>query len=133
MDKDLERWKSLTSQGRLCREANIDNSVSHSFLRKFKLTDSVSQFVYKGRLQLLECNSLLTVCYPDSVSKNCKNSNYPTETASHVLHGSGEFQENYTSRHNRMCDIIYENLKKLNYLSIHVNPFIAKISTSPTR
>ena len=96
MDKDLEHWKSLTSQGRLCREVNIDNSVSHSFLRNFKLTDSVSQFVYKGRLQLLECNSLLTVYYPDSVSKNCKNCNHPTETASHVLNGcrvSGELHQ----------------------------------------
>ena len=114
-------------QGRLCREANIDNSVSHSFLRNFKLTDSVSQFVYEGRLQLLECNSLLTVYYPDSVSKNYKNCNHPTETASHALNGCGEFQENYTSRHNRICDIIYENLTKLNYLSIQVNPFITKI------
>ena len=121
MGKGLEHWKSLTSQGRLCREANIDNSVSHSFLRNFKLTDSVSQFVYEGRLQLLECNSLLTVYYPDSVSKSCKNCNHPTQTASHVLNGCGEFQENYTSRLNRICDIIYENLKKLNYLSIQVN------------
>ena len=28
---------------------------------------------------------------------------------------------------NRICDIIYENFKKLNYLSIQVNPFITKI------
>ena len=65
--------------------------------------------------------------YPDSVSKNCKNCNHPTETASHVLNGCGEFQENYTSRHNRICNIIYQNLKKLNYLSIQVNPLITKI------
>jgi len=96
------RFNSLKSQGRVLNSQEIDHQVSHAFMRNFNISDKISQFVVKGRLQLLECNSLLHKYYPNTYAKKCKLCHNPFDTVSHILNGCMEFRNNYTARHNRV-------------------------------
>ena len=58
-------FKTLSSQGRICREAadDADMRLSSTYLLNHKLSDDIQSFVARGRLQLLQCNSLMHVYY----------------------------------------------------------------------
>ena len=77
----------MSSQGRIAREVRecIDSRLSSAFLRNHKLSDEIISFVCRGRLQLLQCNSLLHLYY--GVDKKCNLCQFRSDTASHILNG----------------------------------------------
>eukprot|EP00745_Piridium_sociabile_P024546 TRINITY_DN38897_c0_g1_i6.p1 TRINITY_DN38897_c0_g1~~TRINITY_DN38897_c0_g1_i6.p1 ORF type:complete len:597 (-),score=89.74 TRINITY_DN38897_c0_g1_i6:48-1838(-) len=105
-------WKQKESQGRVVREAtSADHRLSMAFLSNVNLNESVIRLIVRGRLQLLQCNSLLALCYSTQYSKQCPLCNHPSETASHVLNGCTRYQKLYQERHNRIVDLIYQNME----------------------
>ena len=108
------KWKSMSSQGRIAREIDgcTDSRFSSAFLCNHKLSDDIRSFVCRGRLQLLQCNSLLHLYY--GIPKSCKICNHPTDTASHILNGCTQFKQMYQNRHNRIVDIIYNKIESTN-------------------
>jgi hypothetical protein len=99
-------WKEKEWQGRIVREATqINYKLSTAFLNNVKIRDSLVSFVVRGRLQLLQCNSLMALYYPNECSRRCQLCNHPAETVSHILNGC-KYQTLYQARHNRLVDVI---------------------------
>ena len=111
-----EDWQKLKSQGRVARETKdcVDGRGSGNFLQNPKLHDKLVSFVIKGRLQLLNCQSLLSIYYPHIHTKRCKLCPHPTENVSHVLNGCPRFRNAYQSRHNRIVDILSDKVRHFN-------------------
>ena len=111
-----EDWLKLKSQGRVSRDSrdSVDNRSSGTYLQNHKLNDRLVSFVVKGRLQLLPCQSLLSIYYPHIHTKGCKLCPHPTENASHVLNGCPRFQCAYQNRHNRIVDILSDKVRHFN-------------------
>ena len=105
---------SKTSQGRVAREVNgcTDTKSSSAFLSNHTVSDDVRSFVCRGRLQLLQCNSLLHLYY--KVPKSCNLCRHPSETASHILNGCRELKNIYSKRHNRVVDILHTKISSAN-------------------
>ena len=104
---------SMKSQGRVKRECNeVDPKFTSAFLKNHKLSDDIVSFICRGRLQLLQTNSLLHIYY--NVGKSCRLCNHPFDTASHVLNGCTRIREVYQKRHNRIVDLIHEKIKNAN-------------------
>ena len=76
--------------------------------------DKIRNFVTKCRLQLLPCQSLLSLYYPNVHTKNCENCNFYSETVSHVLNGCIKFKDIYQKRHNRIVDLLYDKIAYAN-------------------
>ena len=114
--KLTECFKEKKSQGRVFREAG--DSISHAMSSKCifnkKLSDKLTSFIVKGRMQLLECNSLLHIWYPQTYTKQCKLCNNPSDTVSHVLNGCTGFNLMYQARHNRVVDLIFDKIVSAN-------------------
>ena len=72
------------------------------------LSDDLRSFVCRGRLQLLQCNSLLHLYY--GVPKHCKLCNFPSDTASHILNGCPKLKNMYQQRHDRIVNLIYDKV-----------------------
>ena len=106
LEKDLT---DKISQGRIIREVNthVDFRLSNSFLSNHKLSDSLLSFICRGRLQLLQCDSLLHIYYPETYTKSCKICRNPSDTASHILNGCTQFKGLYQERHNRIVNLIF--------------------------
>jgi len=104
------------NQGRIVREAgpHADCRASSVCISNHKLSDSLRSFVSRGRLQLLQCDSLLSLYYPGSYTKSCKLCNHPFDTVSHVLNGCTKFQPMYQKRHNRIVDLIFDKIRASN-------------------
>lgn len=77
-----------------------------------RLTDDLRSFIIRGRLQLLQANSLLHIYY--NVGKHCRLCNHPSDTVSHVLNGCTKLKDIYQKRHNRIVDIIYSKVRHAN-------------------
>ena len=108
-------FKAKSSQGRVTREAGkVNHGVSSTYLNNHKIDDNLRSFVARGRLQLLQCESLMTLYYPESYTKSCKICNHPTETVSHILNGCTKFQKLYQQRHNRIVDLIFGKIANSN-------------------
>ena len=105
------KLRSLDSQGRVARQRrNVNHSLSSHVFQNIKLRDDIKCFVAKGRLQLLECESLLHTYYPNTYSKACKLCRHPSETVSHILNGCPQFKNMYTERHNRILNIVFDKM-----------------------
>ena len=113
------QWKEKDWQGRIVREGtDIDQKLSNAYLNNVKLRDSLVCFVVRGRLQLLQCNSLMALYYPNECTRPCALCNHPTETESHVLNGCPRYQLLYTARHNRVIDVVASHIPSRD--SLHV-------------
>ena len=114
----LNEWKNKSSQGRVRK--SIDNVVDHkfssTFLNNHKLSDDIRSFVCRGRLQILQCNSILHLYY--NADRSCNLCNHPSETVSHILNGCKQLKDMYTKRHNRLVDLIYEKIPSQHNMSI---------------
>ena len=100
-------FRSLSSQGRICREAadDADMRLSSACLVNHKLSDDIQSFVARGRLQLLQSNSLMHIYY--GTSRECAQCGFYTETLSHILNGCRKMKLMYQKRHNRFVDMLY--------------------------
>ena len=108
LDRRSDAFRALGSQGRIVSQnRQIDHKTSSCFLFNMNLSDTIKQFVLRGRLQLLECESLLHTYYPLTYSKQCKICRHPSETVSHVLNGCTKFKDMYTKRHNRVLEFVH--------------------------
>ena len=104
-------WEKLESQGRYIRETkDIDNKLSLYILKNHKVNDKFRNFILKCRLQLLPCQSLLSLYYPHIHNKKCEMCNFPYDTVSHVLNGCLRFKLMYQDRHNRIVDILFDKI-----------------------
>ena len=105
-----EMWHSMLSQGRVAREISksVDHRNSSTFLGNHMLTDDLRSFVCRGRLQLLQCNSLLHLYY--GIPKHCRLCGFPSDTASHVLNGCTKIKNMYQKRHDRMVNLIHDKV-----------------------
>jgi hypothetical protein len=113
--KFTAEWKTKESQGRVVRDATqVDHKLSNAYLSNAKLKDVIVSFIVRGRLQLLQCNSLLSLYYPNQYTKRCTLCNHPTETVSHVVNGCTKYQAYYQSRHNIIVDIIAHHIQTRN-------------------
>ena len=110
------QWSEKSSQGRIIRETDskANNILSANFIRNHKLTDEIRSFVCRGRLQLLQRESLLALYYPGNYSKSCKICHNPYDTVSHILNGCTQYQGLYQQRHNRIVDIIFGKANNAN-------------------
>ena len=106
-------WKSLASQGRVAREISscVDCCLSATCLTNHKLSDELRSFVCRGRLQLLQCNSLLHLYY--NTPKHCYICSFPSDTVSHILNTCPHFKNMYQNRHNRIVDLIFNKMSCL--------------------
>ena len=110
--KSLElKFTSLVSQGRVARETRgaVDTRFTSVLLTNTTITNDLISFVYRSRLQLLQCNSLLHTYY--ATGKHCRLCNHPFETVSHVLNGCTKMQTIYQKRHNRIVDILHSKIE----------------------
>ena len=125
LDEITDRFKSLSSQGRVCRENTmIHFKLSFAFLENDKLREAIKIFTIKSRLQLLECDSLLHTWYPRTYTKNCKLCNNPYDTVSHILNGCMSLKNIYIDRHNRLVDLVFEKIKY--YIGCNENVSVIK-------
>ena len=109
--EQMEReFKTLSSQGRVCREAaeDADMRLSSAFLTNHKLSDDIRSFVVRSRLQLLQCNSLMHTYF--NTSKECTQCGFFTETVSHIMNGCREMKNMYQKRHNRVVDMLHSKI-----------------------
>ena len=107
----IKEWKEKSSQGKIRKETegNVDYKLSAAFLDNHKISDDIVSFVCRGRLQLLQCNSLMHIYY--KTPRFCKLCNHPYENESHVLNGCRELKNIYSKRHNRLVDLIHGKIK----------------------
>ena len=105
-----EKWQSLHSQGRVIREVVkcTDHRSSSSFLGNHMLSDDLRSFVCRGRLQLLQCNSLLHLYY--AIPKHCRLCGFRSDTASHILNGCPKLKNMYQKRHDRIVSLIHDKI-----------------------
>ena len=92
----------------------IDYQMSNCYLSNPAITDNLVKFIYKCRMQLLGCNSLLHRYYPRVYPKSCPLCRNPYDTVSHVLNGCMNFQDMYSTRHDRIVSHIYHQLTTTN-------------------
>ena len=120
----VQDWREKESQGRLARADEIDYALSSSHLTNLHLSDKIVQFVTKGRLQLLECNTLLHTYYPATYSKSCSRCGYASETVSHILNGCAENKNSIQKRHDRIVDIVRRNIASVDTTTVIENKVI---------
>ena len=114
-DATLNCWRDLSSQGRYIRESNdIDVKLSMHIYDNHKISDKIRNFITKCRLQLLPCQSLLSLYYPNIHNKQCQMCNCPYETVSHVLNGCQLFKNLYQSRHNTIVNLLHDKIVSAN-------------------
>ena len=108
--KQLSEWMELEFQGAIIRQEAFDMQCSQEIYKINSLADKLVKFVTKARLQIVETNTFLHLCYPNSYQKRCPRCNNPSETISHVLNGCMEFKNLYVARHNRIVKLIGEQI-----------------------
>ena len=114
IESTIATWKALPSQGRIANVEHVNRSLSYSHLTNLHLSDKLVTFVVKAKLQLLACNSLLHVYYPDRVERHCSRCGFYTETVSHILNGCRSSKSLYQKRHNRIANILIRNISDAN-------------------
>ena len=107
----VREWTEKSSQGRIRKETegNVDYKLSAAFLNNHKISDDIVSFVCRGRLQLLQSNSLMHIYY--KTPRNCNLCNHPHENNSHVLNGCNELRSIYSKRHNRLVDLVHGKIQ----------------------
>ena len=108
------RFKTKMSQGRVLNTPCIDYQMSNCSLSNSAITDNSVKFIYKCRMQLLACNSLLHRYYPRVYPKSCPLCRNPYDTVSYVLNGCMNFQDMYSRRHDHIVNHIHHQLTTTN-------------------
>eukprot|EP00745_Piridium_sociabile_P023002 TRINITY_DN35831_c0_g2_i12.p3 TRINITY_DN35831_c0_g2~~TRINITY_DN35831_c0_g2_i12.p3 ORF type:complete len:169 (-),score=34.12 TRINITY_DN35831_c0_g2_i12:71-577(-) len=103
VDKDLQHFESLQRQGRLQREALpfTDMSCSVCHLTNSSLTDHLTRFIAKGRLQLLETSAVNRTYYPHEYTGACPLCAFQHDTNSHALNCCRRLRGLYVESHVR--------------------------------
>ena len=65
ISKFIHGWMDKNSQGRIRKTTDgiVDHKISAAFLNNHKLSDDIISFACRGRLQLLQCNTLMHLYY----------------------------------------------------------------------
>ena len=114
MDKDIRHFSDLQQQGRLQREAlpAADMSCSLGHLTISNLSDNITRFAAKGRIQLLETNAVNNTYFPETYPRHCMLCGFHSDTNSHALNGCAGLRGLYTERHNRCVQLVRAQLEK---------------------
>ena len=110
LNNRITRFKTKISQGRILSTPCIDFQISNNYLTNTAINDNLVKSIFKTRLQLLECNSLLHRYYPHVYPKSCLLCNNPFDTVSHVLNGCMIFNDLYIKRHDKIVYHIHFQL-----------------------
>ena len=115
LEVDRQYWSNLKNQGRVYREAfpSADAKASNEHLNNLHVNDNLTQFITKGRLQILETQAMLNIYYPDVHDKKCPMCGFIPDTASHVLSSCQSFRTMYIERHDRTVNHLENELTKL--------------------
>ena len=87
-------------------------SCSNGHLTNSALTDHLTRFVVKGRLQLLETNAVNNTYYPEHYQRRCTLCSFHTDTNSHALNGCRKLRGLYIERHDRCVELVLRELHK---------------------
>ena len=107
--EELSHAKELPMQGRLLDNIDADYLLSQNVFRNYKCSDTLVQFWYKARHNVIPCNYMLSIWYPQQ-SPPCKIDGYILDSMAHILNGCGEFKNNYSTRHNTLVEKIASEL-----------------------
>ena len=115
IDNDLEYFEKLKNQGKLRREAmrHADMSCSNQHLINLDISDKLTQFVAKGRLQLLETQAMLAIYYPHIHDKHCPACGFSPDTTSHIMSSCPSFRNMYIERHDRAVNHLFDQIKRV--------------------
>ena len=115
INRSLERWQQLLQQGKLQRDtlehADMTSSIGH--LTNPNVSDHITRFITKGRLQLLETSAVNNVYYPQTYERGCRLCRFRTDTNSHALNGCRRLKGLYSERHNRCVELVGRELKRI--------------------
>ena len=117
--KDNEsRFKALSSQGRITRDSanHIDTQFTGILLTNTKIQSDLISFVYRARLQILLCNSMMDVYF--KTGRACTLCNNEIESVAHILNGCPKLKSIYQSRHDRIVNLIFNKIKSKNFTEI---------------
>ena len=109
MYDDLIDLKNLPMQGHLIDIRGADYLLSQSVFRNYKLSENLVTFWYKARHNVMPCNYILSLWYPEQ-SAEYQLDNYHLESMSHILNGCKQLQKYYTKRHDRILEKIADEL-----------------------
>eukprot|EP00745_Piridium_sociabile_P017205 TRINITY_DN25860_c0_g1_i1.p1 TRINITY_DN25860_c0_g1~~TRINITY_DN25860_c0_g1_i1.p1 ORF type:complete len:114 (-),score=26.34 TRINITY_DN25860_c0_g1_i1:12-353(-) len=89
---------------------NVCMSVGH--LTHIKVHDQLTEFITKGRLQLLETNAVCNTYFPGNYLRQCSVCGFHSDTNSHALNGCRQLKGLYTERHDRCVHLVKKELEK---------------------
>ena len=92
---------------------NADMSVSNQHLINLDINDKLTQFVTKGRLQLLETQAMLAIYYPQIHDNRCPACGFSPDTTSHIMSSCPVFRTMYIDRHDRAVNHLYAQIKRV--------------------
>ena len=112
--RDLLHFSSLQRQGRFQREAlpHADMSCSVGHLTNTKINDHLTRFIAKGRLQLLETNTVNSTYYPGEYSQACSLCAFQWDSNSHALNCCRRLKGLYIERHDRCVELVRRELER---------------------
>ncbi len=93
--------------------SHADVSVSNQHLINLDISDKLTQFVKKGRLQLLETQGMLSIYYPQIHDNRCPACGYSPDTTSHIMSSCPIFKTMYIERHDRAVNHLYNEIRRV--------------------
>ena len=116
-----ENWRNDGRAGRIKTELDkeyIDKKGSLKWLQKGILQYDGERMMVAAQDQALTTRKTLSVLYPD-IDPQCRLCRDAPETAAHLLSHCSVLlkQQQYTTRHNRVCNIIHWNILKKNNIT----------------
>ena len=87
-------------------------SCSLGHLTISNLSDNITRFAAKGRIQLLETNAVNNTYFPETYPRHCMLCGFHSDTNSHALNGCAGLRGLYTERHNRCVQLVRAQLEK---------------------
>ena len=103
--KDLKEFKELKMQGTLADFKDVDYLLSQDIFKNPTWSDSLVQFWYKMKHNVVACNYTLSIRYPTSLICN------RLESMAHLLNGCKEFKDNYSKCHDKIVGKVTKKLK----------------------
>ena len=95
LQKDLKEFKELKIQGTLADLKDVDYLLSQDIFKNPTWSDSLVQFWYKMKHNVVACNYTLSIWYPATLPI-CSLDSYRLESMAHLLNGCKEFKDNYS-------------------------------------
>ena len=110
LNRELKGLSELKMQGRLIDLKTCDHLLSQDVSKNAIWSDAFVNFWFKLKHNVIQCNYTLSRWYRN-ISQVCSLDGYSIESMSHILNSFKEFQINYSKRHDKLVDKIYQELQ----------------------